>query len=150
MVSPRLPCGCAVCTCAVGRSARLCVPQDGTALVWAVYKEQAAVARLLLDRGALVGATDNVRDCQPTRCCVAHDAAGLRIAVVEPRGTAAAVLPARLLCAGWAERRHAVATLALELRVGYTPVGVRGLGAAFKGWMWAKARRSAAPSAVPR
>ena len=100
------------------------MPQDGTALVWAVYKEQEAVARLLLARGARVDATALV-------CCVAHDAAGLRIAVVEPRGTAAAVLPARLLCAGWAERRHAVATLALELRVGYTPVGVRGLGAAF-------------------
>ena len=67
MVSPRLPCGCAVCTCAVGRSARLCVPQDGTALVWAVRMNQTPVARLLLDRGARVDATDDVRGCQPTR-----------------------------------------------------------------------------------
>ncbi len=38
------------------------VLQDGTALVWAARENHAPVARLLLERGALVGATNDVRE----------------------------------------------------------------------------------------
>jgi hypothetical protein len=106
------------------------VPQDGTALVWAALHNIAPVVRLLLERGALVGATDDVRVCQPTRCCVAQ-AGVLKIEEArEPGGTAAAVLAARLLC-GWLGRASPDSAHRLVLRVGYAPVGVRGLGAAF-------------------